>query len=46
MANGAFALITAATSLLDRQMSSQDREVQHESRIAESIRRKHLSKRG
>ncbi|MCK5213005.1 MAG: hypothetical protein KAQ74_03700 [Dehalococcoidia bacterium] len=46
MAHGALALIARTVSLIDRQMSSQDREVQHESRIAESIRRKHLSKRG
>jgi len=46
MANGALALIARAISLIDRQLSSQDREVQHEARIAESIRRKHMSKHG
>ncbi|MCK5585655.1 hypothetical protein KAJ02_06235, partial [Candidatus Bipolaricaulota bacterium] len=46
MANGALALIARAISLIDRQLSSQDREVQHEAYIADSIRFKHLSKRG
>ena len=46
MANGALALIARAISLIDRQLSSQNREVQHEAYIAESIRFKHLSKRG